>query len=81
MAELNIPATALSIARHYVGLIQGLVIDTEDSSLAASIEREGVTVHVTQTVMKSLADRMFLADECLKFIRRLSIGKSAKLPK
>jgi LPPG:FO 2-phospho-L-lactate transferase len=78
MVELNIPATALSIARHYAGLIQGLVIDNEDAHLAASIENEGIAVHVTQTVMKSLADRIFLADECLKFIKKLQTGKSAQ---
>jgi LPPG:FO 2-phospho-L-lactate transferase len=81
MGELNIPATALSIARHYAGLIQGLVIDIEDASLAASIEREGVVVHVTQTVMKSHADRIFLADECLKFVRKLRTENPSRPPK
>lgn len=71
MGELNVPVSAASIARHYRGLIDGLVIDYADSALAAEIERSGIPVHVTSSVMKSVDDRIALADECVEFANRI----------
>ncbi len=71
MGELGVDVSVASIARHYAGLIDGLVIDAEDATLANDVEQQGVTAHVTQTVMRSQSDRIALADECLEFARLL----------
>ena len=71
MAELGAEISALGIARHYRGLIDGLVIDVADEGLAAAIEAEGLRVSVTRTVMKSGDDRAALANDVVSFARTL----------
>ncbi len=71
MTELSIPNDAVSVARHYGGLIDGFVIDQQDAALEPTIAALGIATVVTQTVMLSLADRRNLADDVLRFIRRL----------
>ena len=68
MTELSIPNDAVSVARHYRGLIDGFVIDQQDAALEPTIAALGIATVVTQTVMLSLADRRQLADDVLRFI-------------
>jgi len=72
MTELSIPNDADSVARHYRELIDGFVIDTQDAALEPAIAALGIATVVTQTVMLSLADRRQLADDVLRFVRRLN---------
>jgi LPPG:FO 2-phospho-L-lactate transferase len=69
MAELGLPVSAESVARHYAerypGLLDHFVIDRSDATLAPEIEALGLKVTVTETVMSSLADKQRLAGECL----------------
>jgi LPPG:FO 2-phospho-L-lactate transferase len=74
MAEMGLPVSALGIARYYGTRIDGLVIDSEDAALAADIEREGIKVTVTQSLMQSAADEARLAEETLAFARGLARG-------
>lgn len=69
MGELGMPTTPAGIARHYRGLLDGLVIDRADEALAAELGR--LPVLVTNTLMKSAADKQRLAAEVLKFARSL----------
>jgi LPPG:FO 2-phospho-L-lactate transferase len=71
MGELGIDPSVVAIGEHYRDLIDGLVIDIADAALAGKIEAMGISVYVAQTVMKSDADRLHLADECLTFARTL----------
>lgn len=71
MTELSIPNDAISVARHYRGLIDGFVIDQQDAALEPTIAALGIATVVTQTVMLSLADRRQLADDVLRFVKRL----------
>jgi LPPG:FO 2-phospho-L-lactate transferase len=64
MTELGIAITNQSIASHYRGLIDGLVIDEAD---LADRERIDVRVLVTRTMMRDLADRERLAGEVVAF--------------
>ena len=64
MAELGVHATNVSIAAHYRGLIDGLVIDASD---AADSDRIALPVLATRTLMQDLADRTRLAAEVLAF--------------
>jgi len=68
MAELGVPQHAAAVAAHYGPLIDGFVLDSAD---AEERERIGCAVHVTATVMRSLADREHLAREVLSFAARL----------
>ncbi len=68
MAELGLSPNPATIARHYAGLIDGLVIDAADAAWAG---RCGVPTCVTQTVMHSLQDREQLAQTTLAFAATL----------
>lgn len=72
MAELGAPVSAVGIARHYAGLVDGLVIDAADAGLAAEIAAEGMAVKVAQTVMSSRDDRVALARACLGFASEIA---------
>ncbi len=65
MAELNMPVTALAVAEHYAdrypGLLDCFVIDESDVTLAADIQRIGIEVAVSSTVMKTREDKQKLA--------------------
>jgi LPPG:FO 2-phospho-L-lactate transferase len=72
MEELGVPVSAEEIARHYLGFIDGLVIDEVDAKLAPGISEMGIEVEVAPTVMKDLNDRINLAELTLKFTAHLS---------
>jgi LPPG:FO 2-phospho-L-lactate transferase len=65
MAELGVDVDSVAIARHYLGLIDRLMIDEEDRAEAAAIEAVGVKADVAPTVMRSHADRVSLARAAL----------------
>ncbi len=67
MAELGMPQSALAVAEHYVGRIDGFVVDTVDAHYVPEIEALGMRCLVTKTFMKSLEDRIQLAEDCLQF--------------
>jgi LPPG:FO 2-phospho-L-lactate transferase len=69
MAELGLQPDCKSIARHYAGLIDGFVIDSQDLALAHDM---ALPVLTTGTVMRSLEDKVALATECLAFCERLA---------
>jgi LPPG:FO 2-phospho-L-lactate transferase len=71
MDELGVPATSHAIARHYAGLLDGLVIDEVDAADSSGI---GTRVHATPTLMKTDADREKLAREVLGFVDRIAGG-------
>lgn len=75
MAEFGIPATSQAIARHYSGLLHGLVIDEVD---AAERETIGGFVHVVPTLMKNDADRERLARDVLAFADMIASDPSRK---
>jgi LPPG:FO 2-phospho-L-lactate transferase len=72
MAELNIEAANRSVASHYHGLIDGLIIDTSD---AADADWLGVATLASQTLMNTLDDRVNLARDVLAFARTLASSK------
>jgi LPPG:FO 2-phospho-L-lactate transferase len=69
MAELAIEATNASIARHYDGMIDGLIIDRADAADAATLP---VATLTTATLMNTLEDRVRLARDVLDFARTLA---------
>jgi LPPG:FO 2-phospho-L-lactate transferase len=67
LASLGDEPSALGVARRYVraGLLDVLVVDHRDESLAAQIGALGVETVVTETVMTDAASRALLAREML----------------
>jgi len=68
MQELNMPATAVAIAQWYGELLDGLMIDSVDCELAASIT---TATRVLPTLMSDLDSKVQLAREALDFARQL----------
>jgi LPPG:FO 2-phospho-L-lactate transferase len=66
--ELGIEPSALAVANHYRGFVEGFVVDTVDRSLQGGISELGMQVLVTNTLMKSHDDRSRLAQDLLGFI-------------
>lgn len=87
MQELGIETSSLAIARHYAGLIDGLLVDESDTSaaLAGSVAEEfsklGIVVGTARTLMRTLDDRQRLAEAALDFARRLRPTESRTAPK
>lgn len=74
MRELGVESSALEIARHYQGFIDGLIIDEVDSELAPEIADLGMSVEIGSTIMRDLNDRVKLADFAVNFAARLDGG-------
>jgi len=75
MQELNMPVTATAVAEYYGELLDGFVIDESDRDQTEVIGALGVSVLVVPTVMKSLQDRINLAEQVLSFAEQLSTEK------
>jgi LPPG:FO 2-phospho-L-lactate transferase len=74
MRELGIDAGPAAIAHHYAGLIDGLVIDRSDEAAGRDLP---VPAFVTDTLMRTLDDRMRLACFCLERARELRLRMPA----
>lgn len=74
MAELGVRQSAVSVAQHYQGLIDGFVLDSEDEAASDEIRALGLDVLTTNTVMQSLEDRVSLAADVLEFAAVLRSG-------
>jgi LPPG:FO 2-phospho-L-lactate transferase len=73
--EMGIEPSAAAVAKHYQGLITGLVVDEADRSLAESIARDkeiSCRIFCTDTLMESRPDRMRVANQVLSFSEELT---------
>ena len=68
MGELGLPLDVTQIVAHYEGLIDGFVLDTVDADRASALE---LPTQVTNTLMRTLDDRIALAEATLGFCRSL----------
>lgn len=68
MGELGLPLDVAAIVDHYAGLIDGFVLDTVDADRASALK---LPTFVTNTLMRTLDDRIALAEATLGFCRRL----------
>lgn len=68
MQELNMPASAVAVAQHYRGLLNGFVIDQDDADL---VEQFNVPTISTPSVMVTLQDRINLAEACVNLLATL----------
>lgn len=74
LASLGHEVSALGVARLYAGLLDGFVIDAADADQREAIERLGMRVCVTDTVMRDEAGRQRLGSAVLEFAAGLRAG-------
>lgn len=74
MRELGVPVHSISIAKHYAGLLDGIVVDADDD---IDDEEAGIKVCRTGTLMQTLAHRKALAGDVLEFAAQISGCRSA----
>jgi LPPG:FO 2-phospho-L-lactate transferase len=74
MAELGLAITCRTVARHYAGLFEGLVIDSADAGEADAM---GLPCLATSTLMTREADKRRLAREVLAFARARAVSRAA----
>jgi LPPG:FO 2-phospho-L-lactate transferase len=67
LASLGHEVSATGVARIYAGLVDGMVVDRIDERERAGIEAIGMSVLVTESVMRDAEDRARLASETLEF--------------
>jgi LPPG:FO 2-phospho-L-lactate transferase len=72
MAELGVTPGVQAVARHYGGLLDGLVIDTADRDEASALRALSLEPLVTGSVMHTDDDRVRLARETLAFAAELA---------
>jgi LPPG:FO 2-phospho-L-lactate transferase len=66
LAGLGLEVSAYSVAKLYADFLDVFVIDVADSAEKARIEELGVNVKVTNTVMRTLEDKVSLAKVVLE---------------
>jgi len=71
MKEQGLEVSALGVAQHYAGLVDGFVLDERDAGLADAVRALGMTPFVTDSIMRDKADRRRLAVKALGFVERL----------
>jgi LPPG:FO 2-phospho-L-lactate transferase len=69
LRTLGHDVSAVGVAAIYRGLIDAMVIDEQDASLAPRVEALGMDVLVAQTIMRDEADREALARRILELVR------------
>ncbi len=67
LSSLGHEVSATGVAKMYVGLLDGMVVDRIDEEERAGIEDLGMRVLVTESVMRDAEDRARLASETLEF--------------
>ena len=70
MATMGMEVSALGVARIYQELVDVLVIDTVDADLAPAIEKLGMKVVVTNTMMTGLPVKKALARTVVKALQK-----------
>ncbi|MCW4000292.1 MAG: 2-phospho-L-lactate transferase [Candidatus Bathyarchaeota archaeon] len=65
MRCFGLEVSAFGVAQYYSDFLDAIVIDRQDSALKGCIEALGVYVAVENTVMKSLSDKVLLAQAVL----------------
>ena len=74
MTELGLEPSAVTIAKHYDGLIDGLILDVLDQSLVSQVEDMGIKTKVMNTVMHNDQDKIQLAQGVLDFAQEIELG-------
>jgi LPPG:FO 2-phospho-L-lactate transferase len=69
MKSMGIEPSALGVAKTYHDFLNGMIIDTQDKTLQNDIEKIGIKVLTTNTIMSSKQTKKILAKTILEFIK------------
>ena len=72
LRELKLQSSAFAVAQHYSDILDGFVVDCVDEDQSDAIAALDMAVHVAPSIMATLADRIRLAAEVLRFAESLS---------
>ena len=72
MQEMGIEVSCSSIAKHYQGLIDGIIIDQSDEAQVNNIEKMGIQVKLANIIVKTKTEKNKLAQESLEFLDEIS---------
>lgn len=75
MRELGREVSARSVAMEYLRIIDGFVIDEADAGLAEGIRASGIQVISAKTIMRTVGDRIALAQTVLDFAQSVREAK------
>ena len=75
MAELAVPSTAVAVAAHYGDLLDGFVLDVQDSDLLDDFRGGELAAIAAPTVLRTLADKRRLATIVCEIARELRVGR------
>ena len=65
--ESGIEPSALAVAKHYQGLVDGFILDKVDQRWSEQISALGIEPLITDTLMTNAGERSRLAGECVQF--------------
>ena len=74
MTELGLKPSAVTIAKHYDGLIDGLILDVLDQNLVSQVDDMGIKTKVMNTVMHNDQDKIQLAHGVLDFAQEIELA-------
>lgn len=77
MRELDLDPSALAVAEHYAGFLDGMLIDEADAALAPRLEALGLAVRVAPTLMKTPDDRRAVARHALALADAVAAKRSS----
>ncbi len=72
MRELKMPITAAAVAGFYASLLDGFILDEVDRNQSADVTALGIKAYDAQTLMKTQADKVALAEKVLEGMGELS---------
>lgn len=75
MRELRLDPSALTVAEHYAGFIDAMLIDEADAPLAPRLEARALAVRVAPTLMKTQDDRRAVAQHALALASAVAAGR------
>ena len=70
---LGFEVSALGVALYYDHLLSALIIDTLDAPLYQPIAALGLHVEITNTIMRTLADKQALAQTTLTVLKAFNL--------
>lgn len=70
MKAQGLPASIEGVAQAYADFLDVLIVDRRDAAAAAAVERLGIRVHSTKTLMESRADKAELAHAAWQVTRQ-----------
>jgi LPPG:FO 2-phospho-L-lactate transferase len=79
MRDLGREPSARAVATQYLRLIDGFVLDSEDSALVEGVRSLGMEAIALPTFMRSLDDRVALAHEVLDFAGNIRARRAAEV--